>query len=754
LILHLHGVELSELVGMPFLNLLCDLLYKALKLETPCIPESGRIEDYSYIWRPNLAQEERGDSIKDLLASAVLSAADRLCAQSPELFEHIAQILRAKRFKLFERIEIELVARHAELGPDAVKGRLLDKDLFNDIGVRTEYYALAEKRYSALDEPDQARILRWIEQGPDTTALRERSGLSAEQIEQQVEYWRLERLAPIREYLPTQWRRRYGSLEQKFGAPRHAAQAVVTRGPYAVPLKAFQPERDLAVMSVGDVFEYVKSWRPANPTAFPLSPGESEHGLAAVLSDIVQKRAGEFSEHASEFEVLDPTYVRAAVQGFEGACREKTSFSWSRVLDLCAWIVSQPVDIPGRSGDVWSRDPDWRWARQAVIGLIDEGFKQKAIPFELRDEIRTILESLAAGDSQGDLPFDDEESQKHDIWTASINRAKPRAIRSVLKYVEWCRDNSGSKEFSLALAPNAGSLLHRHLDADFDPSLDVRLIYGEFLPFLIHVDAAWITQHVESIFPGRPPLRPLRDVAWAAYLGANPAYDAVFQSLRSMYLSAIGEIGTPRFTGSGHLLDDPDGNLANHLMQLYWRGEITLDPGEPLDQFYSRASDKLAAQMVGYVGRSMSEMKEPIPAEVLARLGRLWTLRLQQVTGTQHANEMAAFGWWFNSGSFEDKWALDRLQQTLQRSGGSMEPKLGTLKRLARLADKYPSEVISCTEMIVNAEPVYVILWVDDLRSILGTIVRVGDAGAVRRAHTLIHSLGSRGYHEYRDLLQ
>ena len=365
-----------------------------------------------------------------------------------------------------------------------------------------------------------------------------------------------------------------------------------------------------------------------------------------------------------------------------------------------------------------------------------------------------MLEGLAEGDSQGDLRFDDEESQKHDIWTVSINRTKPLAIRSVVKYVEWYRDSSASKEFSLAMAPKAASLLDRHLSADADPSLDVRLVYGEFLPFLIHVDSNWVAQRIERIFPEDPRLKPLRDVAWAAYLAGNPAYDATFDFLRSRYSSMIGEIGSDWLTGIGHLLNDPDASLADHLMQLYWRGKITLEPGEPLDQFYRRAGDRLAAHLVEYVGRSMSETKEPISGDILDRLQRLWDLRLQRTKDTQHPDEMAAFGWWFNSGNFEDKWAVDHLKQSLERSGGSMQPKLDPLGRLARLAEQYPTDVISCTELIVDAEPIDVILWVDDLRSILATVITVGDADDVKTASGLIHCLGSRGHHEYRDLLR
>jgi hypothetical protein len=752
LILQRHTTELTHFLGLPFFSLLCDLLNRALKLEMRTAPKSGRIEDYSYIWRPQITTGGGSDSVKNLLASAILLSAKGLCTDSPELLPKVNEILTAKRFKLFERIELEVITRHLDVDASAVGSKLTDRELFDDVGVRPEYYTLAEKGYGLLKESDQTEILKWIDEGLDRKLLQERAGLSAEQAEEQIEYWRLERLAPIRKHLPVPWRQRYEALEQKFGTPRPPVHPVIHGGAYSMSSRSPQQEGDLEAMTVEGIVQYIKSWQPPKDPSVPFGP--NEEGLATVLSSVVHKKAAKFSEHASDFRDAAPTYVRAAIQGFVSAARENASFDWSRVLDLCSWTVSQPIEIPGRTGDFWTKDPDWRGARQAVIGLIDEGFNQKTIPFDLRDVLWTVLEALAEGDDLGDLAYGDEDSQKKDIWIASINRAKPQAIRAVVRYIEWYRDNTGSKDFSLASTPEAASLLQRHLDPAAEPSLDVRLIYGEFLPFLLNVDSHWVAQHINEIFPEKQSLRPLRDVAWGAYLVANSAYDAAFRLLRSFYSTAVDEIGRSWFTGGGHLLEDPDKNLANHLMQLYWRGQITLDSDELLDKFYARASDDLIGQTTTYVGRSMSETKDGIPPVIVDRLQRLWARRLQQVTDKNHPKEMAAFGWWFNSGCFEDEWALDHLHQSLQRSNGVMEPKLGALQRLAQLGEKYPSAVVSCTEMIVNAEPIDVILWVEDLQHILSTVIRVGDSKASKTARGLIHSLGLRGYYEYRELLQ
>ena len=125
-------------------------------------------------------------------------------------------------------------------------------------------------------------------------------------------------------------------------------------------------------------------------------------------------------------------------------------------------------------------------------------------------------------------------------------------------YIEWCRDNLGRQSFSLESVAEAKRLLERHLDPAIDSAVDVRLIYGEFLPFFAHADEKWVADNVERIFPGSLELSPLKDVAWVAYLSANPAYDRAFEILRDLYTSAIKDIDKPRHVGRGHMLENAD----------------------------------------------------------------------------------------------------------------------------------------------------------------------------------------------------
>ena len=83
-----------------------------------------------------------------------------------------------------------------------------------------------------------------------------------------------------------------------------------------------------------------------------------------------------------------------------------------------------------------------------------------------------------------------------------------------------------------------------------------------------------------------------------------------------------------------------------------------------------------------------------------------------------------------------------------------MEPKLQTLDRLARLADKHPDVVIACTEFIISADYENVTLWVQELTQILSVVLKGGSPTASKTAESIIHKLGSRGDHQYRSLLR
>jgi hypothetical protein len=748
-ILQRNGPDLLKLIGAPFVSLLCDLLEQALSFEKKPSKEEETIEDYSYIWRPTLDSGETTDYPKRFLVPAVLQNATSFAAQGTKQFETVRIILAKRRFKVFRRIELEIISRHIDLGSAAAAQKLVDKNNFEDVGLRYEYDPLLSKIFQQLEPSQRKQILTWIEEGLNTERLIER-GFSKEEAEAASDAWRLERLTPIKESLDSGLKERYESLHEKFGDPPDRRR--VHGGAYQLSSKSPKQSPELAEMSVADVIEYLKTWRPNPNQSFPFSP--SEEGLGAVLKEIVAKKAGEFSEQVGKLKETDPTYVRSAINGFEAAVRSKTAFNWATVLDLAQWVVKQSIEIPGRTGDHWTKDPDWGWARSAIVSLFEQGFREKSIPFALRETVWGIIAALVQNQEATDrIAYTDPDSQSKDIWTHSVNRTEARAMRVAFQYIEWCRDNLEEQKFSLANVPEAEKLLSTGLDTEIQLSLDIRLIYGELLPFLVNVDRQWVENNKSRIFPLEPEKRSLRDIAWIAYLTANYAYNPAFDVLNDIYLSSVQhELAEPRLVGTGHMVGNPSDGLIHHLMQLYWRGRIGLEENGILGIFLKQASDELLARMVRYLGQSLKDTKE-LSGDEQQRLEKLWDRSISWPDDSQHKLELEQYGWWFNSNHFDDHWALEHIYKSVQLSHGEFDPKLGTLERFARLAEKYPKPVVHSTQLIVSADFENVILWHDDLKKILSTVLKSGDAEAMKIAHSIIQNMGAKGYLEYRSLL-
>lgn len=748
-IIQRNGPELVKLLGVSFVELLSTILERALSLEQKSQKGAATIEDYSYIWASSLTSGETTESPKRFLVPAVLRYADAYASRGVAELVEVRKTLGARRFKVFRRIELELLTRHSELAGTGVSEKLVNRDTFEDLGLRYEYDSLLTRSFGTITAPQREQILKWIEEGLNRDRLVER-GLSEAEAEEASKAWQLERLTPIKDYLESGWKERYEELHTKYGDP--ADRRRVRSGTYQLSSKSPKQSAELAGMPVADVIDYLTTWHSKPDEASPFSP--SEEGLGAVLTEVVAKRPAEFSGQAGKLKETDPTYVRCAIQGFESAVRGRIAFDWVPVLDLALWVVTQPIEIPGRTGDHWTKDPDWGWSRSAIISLFEQGFREKAIPFASRIAVWSIIAALVDNQqTTQDIPYTDPDSQSKDIWTHSVNRTEARAMRVAFQYVEWCRDNLQEHNFSLASVPEAEKLLSDGLDTDSQPSLDMRLIYGELLPFLIHVDRQWVESNKSRIFPTGSEKRTLRDIAWVAYLTANYASNLAFDVLSDVYLSAVQhELGEQRLVGKGHMMNSPDDGLIHHLMQLYWRGRIGVEENGILDIFLNRASDDLLGRMVRYLGQSLKETKE-ISNDERLRLELLWDRSISKPDNSQHKRELTQYGWWFNSNHFDDQWALEHLHTTLQLSHGNFEPKLGTLERLARLAEKYPKLVIQSTQLIVNADFENVILWHDDLKKILSTVLKSGDAETIKIARSVIHNLGMQGYLEYRPLL-
>jgi hypothetical protein len=758
--------DLITAAGEQALTLLCDLIESAIDLSRRREDDEGP-EDYSYIWRPAIEDhgQNRPYSLKELLVTAVRDAAEQLALAHPTLVPTLVQTLESRRWHIFHRIALHLLRIFPKTAADLVAARLTDWTRFDELGLRHEYALLARDRFAHLSADDQSKILDWIDAGLDLdkfkTDRKHNLGQDTTDDEAQryVNSWRLRRLAPIRDALPQEWRQRYDAWVADLGEPEHPEFGSYPSGGWVGPTSPKTPE-ELAAMGVEEIIDYLCTWGPSGNIVTP-----SREGLGRTLTTVVTAAPERFDADAGRFIGFDPTYVRALLRGFHDATKQNRAFAWPQIMELCHWVIEQPRENPGRQREDTDADPDWGWTRKAIADLHRSGFEEHPamIPYELRASAWAILKPLT--EDPDPTPEHEERygGSNIDPATLSINTTRGSAIHAVVQYALWVRrhlekqpDAKSRLDRGFEEMPEVREILDAHLDPAWDPALAIRAVYGWWFPWLVLLDIEWSRSRLPKIYPREEVLQDFRNAAWNTYLIFCAAYDNVFDVLRDEYALALDRFGAIH---SERLRGDPHQRLAEHLMVFYWRGKLSLDePNGLLAHFYRSAPDSLKAHALETVGRALRQTTEHIPEEILERLLALWERRLVAVReatpSMAGSSELAAFGWWFVSGKFDDSWAITELIETLKLARKS-DPDDLVVERLATIATTFPQEAVECLRLMVESdyESWHVYIWREHARTILAKAIQGTNMKGRQAAVDLMHQLGARGYFDFRDLL-
>lgn len=760
-----HYPDLVREAGLPALELLCELLEKAIWLSRRGGDDEGS-KDYSYIWRPAVEDhpQNHGHTVKDALISGVRDAAE-LVIRSGRAIKEVVNALEEKHWKIFYRIALHLLRAFPEEAEEFAATKLTNRALFEDVVLRHEYVLLLRDRFRRLAPGDQAKILKWIENGPELDQWKQRreNATGRQPSEEEItrcEIWQRDWLARIGpENLPEEWREQYAGLVKKYGKPEHPEFSVYTESGWVGPTSPKTAD-ELKAMSVSEIVEFLRTWNPPKSMK-SIFDEPSPEGLGRVLSSVVAEDSGRFADEAPSFQELDPTYVRHVLFGLSDALGQGRAFGWEPVLGLCQWVVSQQRDIPGQQVRETDADSDWGWTRKAIADLLSAGFedRQNGIPIDLRQRVWAILKPLT--DDPDPTPEDEQRygGSNMDPANLSINTTRGEAMHTVIRYALWVRRHLESEPYTedrrakwFGEMLEVREMLEDHLDLAREPSLAIRAVYGQWFPWLVLLDTDWARAHAARIFPQDRENEPFLEAAWNTYITLCWPYDNVLQILRPFYRFAVDRIGIRRVD----TWDDPDQKLAEHLIVFYWRGKLTLNDSLFV-RFWEKAPDAMKAYAIEFVGRSLARTEGEIPEEILDRLKQLWEKRLAITKTAQHHSvfekELAAFGWWFVSKKFDTGWTIAQLSKSL-RLARKVKPAHMVLEHLASTVHTHPQESIECLRMIAEDDRKgrHIYASRDNLREILSAALR--HPTAADEARQVINYLGSRGFLEFRDLLE
>jgi hypothetical protein len=736
--------------------LLCDKLEAALRIEERQ-EASSTSEDFSFVWRQSIGDHGGSGAgrLKDYLVEGVRDAILSISGGPRGSLPRVLDELESRRLKIFRRIALYVLCETPTADRERTEARLRDRQLFDDIGVWHEYYCLLERCFGGLPAEGQREILGWLDEEG-----RPAEGDSDDDA-QGRRYSQLMKLTPIVDYLPEDWRRRHRALVEEFGEIEHPSFHVWT-GSTITGTTSPRSTEELVRLSDTDLVAFLQTWRPAGGALRP-----SLRGLAEALREAVVADADRFAMLMTRMEEgVDPTYVSSLLHGLTTACREHKRFGWREPLALATHVAQRPREHQPLLADAWEANQDWGCARLEAARLLSQGLHEGAteVPFEFREEIWNAIRPLT--DDPDPTPEHESEygGDNAPPYDLAINSVRGTAMEAVALYALWClrhlrpEAKEGTGPPVLDGIPEVREVLERHLDPALDSSAAVRSLYGRFLPWLVLLSAPWVAGHLPQLFPSDPDLGHLRDAAWDTYVIFCQPFDSVFEVVEGEYAAAVARLSREERGSRGHA--NPGQSLGEHLFAFYARGKTGLDcDGSLVQGFFRHAAAKVRAGAVGSLGLQLLRTSgEALSPQVRERLRQLWESRVghaAELPKGADQTELLAFFAWFASGAFEASWSLATLQAMLQITEGRSDHGKQVLERLSVLAPDYPWETVTAAAAMVkkDAQSISISWWSDELRAVLAASMASPDEQTRSMASDLIHWMGSRGFHQFRDLL-
>lgn len=404
----------------------------------------------------------------------------------------------------------------------------------------------------------------------------------------------------------------------------------------------------------------------------------------------------------------------------------------------------------------------WAWARRSVIALLAVVLREApdTVPINQQDALWAVIRPLT------DDPDPSPETEaryvtgKSALHSLALNSTRSEALRATIYFAWWIRNHSrptleeAQTEFlGLKSLPEVKQTLEAHLTPAGESSVAVRTAYGETLPFLATMDTAWTASHLDEILPGGENDLEIWQAVREAYVTFNLPYDAAFDLLRGHYRLAIDRLSRDDYRQSAAE------HLAEHLMLLYWRGKLRREkPGQLLERFFIEAPVELRERALSEVGRWLLNAEEPPAPDVLERLSQLLDWRLEtaeEIPVVDEAQELRAYGWWFEGHSFDEEWALNRLARVLTVTR-DVDREEGVVEHLAELAPKRPGEAAHCLLLVVRAQPPHswhIESWKQGARVVIEAALGSSVNDAVRDAKAAANLLVNDGHTEFLDLI-
>lgn len=719
-----------------------EVLFNLLEMMISLKIKDPSANDYTGIWCSDLSEPtiEASHDVEGIVSAAFRDYAINYIGENSNHLAHVLSLLDKKDWIIFKRLKFFILSKKHLLLPDISRSLLSKVELIRDYEIHREYLIFLKAASTLLDKKSLKRLLFEIEKGPKDSLVDSESLNEEEKyfIEMRATYWKRERLVAIFNKLDANSKKILSNLEVeiKQHEEKHPpAPTDVWYGP-----QSSKTVEDLKALNSKQLIETLNK-EPKKSKTFWTS---SREGLARNFEALVKDDPNIIKDLLEDFTKDEPIYLSSLYSGVKQGLARFDENNWENLLKFTFHLLSSNIN---KKADV--ETDSWKYVRLNVAWLLNAALQQKSkvLHTDLADETWEIIECLCSDMD----PVEDENSNDSQLraYDRAINSVRGEALHCVIQFA--LRRHSDNKNSKVpVMEDRVRSILDQHIDLNYEKSLPVRSVYGRFLPWLILMDKTWVSSVLHKLFPNDKNKAAFLYSVWNTYLLSCPVYDNVFETIEFQYRNAVSRLNVSEDV-SGN--EKPNDKLAEHLMVLYWRSKLSLE-SDLLKEFYLNANIQYKQSAISFIGRSIKNTGDKIPQEITKRLVDLFNSRLAEAKPSGKYKELASFGWWFTSNQFDPKWRLEILN-TLLQNNVDIEPNFDFIETFNELKDVDATLVLSCLELsILRDKSLLRVVYKKEIKELLNYFLKSQDDEVVKTAKKLINRLGSKGFLEFRELVQ
>jgi hypothetical protein len=553
---------------------------------------------------------------------------------------------------IFTRIILHLLRKFPENRLDLISKYLTKENNFRSYKIHHEYYLLLQQEFRNLNEEGQKIILGFIDEGCPFN----KDGIDDDRYQNA---WRFEKLHCVKNGLFGKWKDQYQELGKKFKESKHPEFLFYMDDAEWVGDKSPIKTEEFTSKSIDEIVQLLIEWKPDAKDSWN---GPSISGLADEIEKDAKKSPKKYLDALDKFQnIQEPAYISHLLRGLS-KFNEKNLQDWRKIIDFGKIVADKDVERIESTNERnhFDREDNWDQSKRELIRIFSETFKnkdaEKTISISLSDDIFYILHELVLQEDfyleqkEPHISCNDDEDNKYFI--RAINSCHGDAVSAIVEYGLWLIRNKKENQASNQIVPILDTLIKN------SKYQETWAIMGRYLPSIILIDEKWAKKNINNILPEDN--RWKFDPAWLSYINlTGRLYNSLFELVRNKYLYVLEQNLYQKDLERG-----AENRISQHIAILYARKKIELE-----DKIISRIFDQYhiieASKMIQYIGNVVSDKE--LSDTIITKFQKLWDWYIEN-TENHHPQILESFSYWYATGKFDNKWAIDNFTQILLKN--------------------------------------------------------------------------------------